>query len=145
MKKFNHLVKETGFLSEEGRQFLEPFQSALQKILYSPELRELSDQEIKILGSILISQVNDAISKKSQHKTETIKQFQNMSDAEFELYLKNKYGKNWASTSLTDEEFERLPNLSPETIKATIEKGRQAAKAYYEHSSYFPKSNPRFR
>lgn len=68
MNKFNDLVKENGFLTEEGVRFFKPFSDVLDKILYSPEFREFSSSQIRVLGSILLTQIQTAITNKIQHK-----------------------------------------------------------------------------
>ena len=48
-----------------------------------------------------------------------------MTDTEFETYLKEKYGDNWFLVSLTPEEFARCPRTSPEEIKELLRQGRE--------------------
>lgn len=55
----------------------------------------------------------------------TPKHLNEMSDAEFETYLKSKYGEKWRFISLTPEEFERCPIISQEEIKERLAEGRK--------------------
>lgn len=68
MKKFSDLVKDNGAVTEEGLKLLEPFSSILEKILYSPEMRGLSNNDIKMLEKVLVNNVSNAISRKVKHK-----------------------------------------------------------------------------
>lgn len=136
MKNFNDLVQQNGFLTEEGRKLLEPVTDALQKVLYSSELRGATDEQIRLLGSIAMAQVADSVSQKVQRKVNIENSLKAMTDNEFEMYLKQKYGDKWNTTSLTPEEFERCPVPSVESIKTVLEEGRKARQDAERNTPY---------
>ena len=72
--------------------------------------------------------------------------FEQMTDEQFYLYLKDKYGPRWQFASLTKEEYERVPPLTEEQIKKALEEGAIAHKAV-EEAFVPPYVNPgvRFR
>lgn len=46
-----------------------------------------------------------------------------MTNEEFEEYLKDKYGPNWLCVALTDEEYDRVEPIAPEKIREALKKG----------------------
>lgn len=60
--------------------------------------------------------------------------FSEMSDEEFEEYLKEKYGPKWILISLTDEEYDRV-SVDVEKIKEALRKGMEEARKAWENRS----------
>jgi len=60
------------------------------------------------------------------------KEFSDMTDEEFEKYLKEKYGSDWCRVCLTDEEYERVPVDTEKIIKA-LKKGMEQARKAWEN------------
>ena len=107
MKFFN----DNGFLSEDGKRMLLEFNTAIDNLLATDEVDDMSETEIRAMGSVLAKTIGDAIANRISRKLQEKNKFESMSDDDFEVYLKNKYGDNWAFMTLTPEEFERVPTL----------------------------------
>ena len=136
MKKFSDLVQDNGSITEDGRKLLEPLSNALESILYTPAMRELSDVDLKLFESVLFSKISEAVSKKMTHKKTNT--FDYMSDEQFSIYLKNKYGEGRSCLkSLTKEEFDRLPPIPDERIKEIINAAREARISCEEATPHF--------
>src|SRR5258708_3683955 len=107
------------------KRFFFEFQTALDNILESDQVSEMSEQGIRDIGVQLASLVGDAISKKVIKKVQISNRFAAMTDEEFETYLKDKYGEVWLFISLTPEEEKRagIPVLTPEKIEEILKEG----------------------
>ncbi len=117
------LFKENGFLSEDGekifKETLDPQISALLK-------QGQNENEIRLIASLIHKRVGDAAANLIQAKKEIANKFAQMSNEQFEGYLKAKYGDRWLFVSLTPEELDRVPRLTKEEISAALEEGRKA-------------------
>jgi hypothetical protein len=102
---------DNGFLSEEGKRMLLEFNTAIENLMATDEVDDMSETEIRALGSVLAKIVGDVISNRISRKLQENVKFEAMSDDDFETYLKNKYGDNWVFMTLTPEEFKRVPTL----------------------------------
>lgn len=58
----SNMFKENGFLSEEGKKVLQPLHDGLMEVMSSPEIREMSVQELQVLQANLAKLVGDAVS-----------------------------------------------------------------------------------
>lgn len=117
------LFKENGFLSEEGQKAFAPVVSALETLMTSPEVRKMSENEMRLLGSNLASLAGNTVSNAIQARNNIINSLSKMSNEQFYAFLKAKYGDQWMMVSLTPEEFNRLPRLSNDEIKEAMERG----------------------
>jgi hypothetical protein len=102
------LCKETGFLTEDGSKLTNGFKKSLDNLLSTKDVNDMSVEEIRTFGCNLMSMVADRISNKMLNVQKKKLMFDEMSDKEFDSYLKNKYGKYYMFVSLTDEEFSRI-------------------------------------
>lgn len=57
-----NMFKENGFLSEEGKKVLQPLHDGLTEVMTSPEVRNLSVQELQVLQANLAKLIGDAVS-----------------------------------------------------------------------------------
>lgn len=100
----------------DEKQLLGEFKYALEKIMASDEVYEMSQTEVRNLGATLSKVVGDTICEQIAIRLKARNKFFKMTDQEFENYLKDKYGPNWAFMSCTPEEYERVPTLDLEKI-----------------------------
>lgn len=61
MKK---IIRQDGFLSDDGKEFVIPFNAELQRIFSSEEVSNMSASELKVLGSLLHKAVGDEVLNK---------------------------------------------------------------------------------
>jgi hypothetical protein len=108
MKEF---FNGNGVLTKDGIDLLLEFNTALDNLLASDEVHDMSESEIRTLGSVLAKILGDRISNRIASKIQTISQFDKMTDKEFEEHLINRYGNNWTMLTLSPEEFARLPTV----------------------------------
>jgi hypothetical protein len=121
------LYKENGLLSEYGQVVTSDVKIAIYKLLNQQEdVKKMSENELRTFGGALQKIVGDLISERVQFKNEVERKLSEMKDAQFEEYLKEKYGSRWMLVSLTDEEFARLPRLSKEDMQKALEEGIKA-------------------
>jgi hypothetical protein len=125
MSSFEKLFKENTFLTEEGKEFLEPFQKALDAVFASPEGRELTISQIRILGSTLAHMVGDKVSNTIQERSDLTSKFNSMNDDEFKAYMEAKYGPRWIFISVTMEELERCTKLSENHAFSIMEESQK--------------------
>jgi len=132
----NKLFTENGFLSPEGeRVFKEMLDAKVRTIINSAE----GETEIQIVGSLLQQRIGNLVSESLQAKRDLTKKLSQMTDEQFEGYLKAKYGSNWMFQSLTTEEIERCPKLfHTEEIESIL---KERAK----HVTKFPRNGVRFK
>lgn len=133
------LLKQTGEFSEEGKLAMLEFRTALENLMSSDEVREMSQSELRVLGSLLAKETGDAISFRISDKLQRTAAFEKMSDEEFETYLKEKYGSIWQLISLTPEEQARVPVLSHEKIRELLEKGASHVGHFHQNGVRFPR------
>jgi len=57
------MFKGNGFLTEEGKNVLQPLHDGLIEVMTSAEIRNLSVQELRILQANLASLVGNAVSQ----------------------------------------------------------------------------------
>ncbi len=58
----NKMFKENGFLSEDGKKVLQPLHDGLMEVMSSPEVREMSVQELQVLQANLAKLLGDVMS-----------------------------------------------------------------------------------
>jgi hypothetical protein len=104
----------------DEKQLLGKFRYALEEIMASDEVYEMSQTEVRNLGSALAKVVGDVICDQIAIRLQARNKFFKMTDEEFENFLKEKYGKHWVFMSLTPEEFERVPSLDLDTLLKDI-------------------------
>lgn len=107
----NKMYKENGFLSEEGeRVFKEVLDSKISVLLKQGQ----TEHELRLIGSLIQQRVGTAVADAVQAKRSITTKFAEMSNEQFEGYLRAKYGERWVLQTLTQEEFARLPHASTE-------------------------------
>lgn len=62
------LFNDNGFLSDEGKQLINPFKNALKELLYGDIVKNLSEKELTILAGNLLKTVNDNVFEAKQLK-----------------------------------------------------------------------------
>ena len=138
--------KESGFLSKEGESLLTNFKSSIEMLFDTDEVQELTEAEIRILGSNLLNMVSDKVSRYLAFKKRRATQFDELTDQQFEDYLKEKYGDLWILMSLTEDELARCPVLTKAEIKKAIEEGMNDRAACMAAAPPMPiDSSKRFR
>jgi hypothetical protein len=110
-----------GSLSEEGKRITADFQTALNDILSKTEVREMTFSEVQTLGANLHKMVGDAISDRITGRIQFANSLEQMTDAQFEAYLKVKYGSVWSRVTLTPEELARIRPLTEAHIKRAMQ------------------------
>jgi hypothetical protein len=133
------IITESGQLNLDGNVLTVEFRDCLDKIMRQPEVLEMSANELQILGSCLAKMVGEIITNKIADKIVKVNQFVAMSDQEFEDYLQKKYGNNWAFTTLTAEEYQRVPTISAEDIRKCLEENSKSFEPYHQSGVVFPK------
>jgi hypothetical protein len=122
--------KDNGFLNDEGKEALASFQKALDKVMTLAEAQDMSMAEFQTLQGNMAKMVGDQFTNFFQAKREIAKKFSDMTDAQFESYLKEKYGDRWMLVSLTKEEFARVPPIPQEVLDKTAEEVRNLREAF---------------
>jgi len=117
------LFDEKGNFTEAGHKLLSDFNYGLFMIMLSDHVADMSEAELRLLGSQLHQIVGETITNKISRKLQITSYFNFMSDMEFEAYLKEKYGPIWDVTPLTPEELARVPGLTDQRIKEAMEEG----------------------
>lgn len=121
--------KEGGFLSEEGNRIVMDFRAALENIMSSDEVREMSFAEVQTLGSNLHKMVGDEVTNRISARLQFAKKLEEMSDEQFEAFLKAKHGSVWQLVTLLPEEIQRIRPLTDKQIEEAAERGRKEAEA----------------
>jgi hypothetical protein len=57
----NNLVNQDGFLSEDGRSFVIPFNEEIKRIFASEQVNAMTETQLRILGSALQKTIGDAV------------------------------------------------------------------------------------
>lgn len=130
----NKWFRENGFLSDEGKEALKDFQSALNEVLSSFEVEDMTVSGLQTLQSNMSKMVGDAISNLLQARLEVEVDKQNnplwkLTDEEFYASLKEKYGERWMLVGLTKEELSRCPKPSKEDVKRVMDEAREIGQA----------------
>ena len=119
--------KESGFLSKEGESLLTNFKSSIEMLFDTDEVQELTEAEIRILGSNLLNMVSDKVSRYLAFKKRRATQFDEL-------------------MSLTEDELARCPVLTKAEIKKAIEEGMNDRAACMAAAPPMPiDSSKRFR
>lgn len=121
----NKFFKDNSYLSDEGKQILKPLSEALEKVFGTQDIKDMSVQEMNVLGSNMAKMVGDFVFEKTRAKNDLTRKFNEMNDPQFEAYLKAKYGEMWMLTSLTTEELDRLPHIPKETLDRAMAEGHK--------------------
>lgn len=106
------MYKENGFLSPEGKSVVAPLEGALEALLSSPEVREMSETELRTLGGVLSNIIGNAISNVIVSRSVFQSNLDKMTDEQFELFMKTKYGDRWILQSVLPEELKRSARLN---------------------------------
>ena len=138
----NKLYKENGFLSEYGKGNFEKYLDKEVKMLLKTGD---SENEINLIGSLIMKRIGDLIFDQIQSKKKIDNKFKYMNDKEFELYLASKYGPQWLLKSLTTEEYERCPPISQEKIKEIMEKKAKQTRKKVCNDIRFSNRGPSFK
>lgn len=119
-----NLFKETGFLSEDGKEFTKSFKQSLEDTLNNQDLKFASTDEVQALGINLMKMVADAISQKMQ-EARKIKSnpYNNMTDEEFEIHLNKKYHSPFCS--LDPDEAERYEPIAKKGVDKIMKEIRK--------------------
>lgn len=117
------LFREDSFLSEDGKKVLQPLHDGLMEVISDIAVREMSVAELRVLGANLAKLVGDVISEQIFARTQNTNRFNTLTDEQFYAQLKAKYGEHWMLVTLTKDELARLPRLSREEMRASIEQG----------------------
>lgn len=128
----NKLFAENGLLSADGKMVAQPLASGLESVFSNPQVKSMSEAEIRALGSNLSKMVGDFISERLQAKRDIANKFNEMNDAQFEAYLKVKYGDRWMLVTVTQDEMDRVRTMaamSDERIREALEQGRKDREA----------------
>ena len=134
-----------GVLTEEGKTLLLDFNTALDNLMASDNVMDMTENDLRLLGSYLSSVIGNRISKRISTKLQTKSQFDAMTDDEFYAYLQQKYGQLWRLLTLTHEEYHRVPQLTDEEIKSALEEGARQRKAVEDTFGSFIDPNIRFK
>ena len=132
----SHYFNENGSLSEEGKTFLTNFRSGLEMLFDTDELRELTECELRMLQSNMIELISTKFSNRIASKIYKANKFANLTDQEFEDYLKNKYGNMYPFMSLTEEELHRVKPLSEKMILEAIQQGQKEYIDIIDHTVF---------
>jgi hypothetical protein len=132
-----------GVLTKDGLDLLLELNTALDNLMASDHVMDMTENDLRLLGSHLSSMIGNIISKRISTKLQTKTQFDIMTDDEFYAYLEQKYGQLWRLLTLTHEEYHRVPQLSDEDIKKALEEGARHRKAVED--VFYPFIDPSIR
>lgn len=141
----NKFFKDNAYLSEEGKQMLKPLVEALEKIFGTQDVKDMDVLEMNTLGSNMAKIVGDFVFETIRAKNDLTRKFNEMSDEQFEAYLKVKYGDMHALVSLTKEELARVPRLTKEQLEKALAEGMKAYEGAMNQSGVRIDPNLRFR
>jgi len=140
MKKF---FDEKGGLTDWAQRMMLDLHSGLDQLMTSDEVTDMTESELRLLGSHLSHIMGEIVSKKIARKLQRAKVFSELTDEQFEEYLQEKYGTVWRFVSLTEEEYERCPGIKFEQIVVAMQGGREDRKIEIDPSDpYTSDSNP---
>ena len=120
---YKDLINESGFLTPRGKELIE--QEVLPNAEKFLDMME-TEVELRIMSGILAKHIGDMVATKVVELANKQKPFFNMSDEDFETYLKSKYGEEYILVSLTKEELERCPQLDEEKLRKAWAEGLKA-------------------
>ena len=106
----NSIFTGNGFLSKEGEQFVSDFRYGISQIMESDEVRDMSEQELRVLLSNMQRMVGDAIFERISRAMQLTNELNALTDEQFYAQLQEKYGDNWLLQGLEKEELARLPH-----------------------------------
>jgi hypothetical protein len=128
---FNDYIAETGMPTEKGKQLFAGLKEEVQYIIgqiEDPISELLTEQELDILGSVLMKELAEVIFAQKQEiaklnmpdKSNPIWQ---MEDVEFESYMNNKY-PNWSffTSPLDPEDQKRYEPIVAKRLKEAFAK-----------------------
>lgn len=122
------LYKENGDISPYGDDTFSTYLDKEVKVLLNDAT---SENELRLIGSLIQKRVGDIVSNAIQTKNK-VNPFKSLSDEQFRDYLKGKYGDRYSFVSLTPDEYDRVPRISEEKIRAALEQGRKEREAFEE-------------
>jgi hypothetical protein len=149
---FNDFIAENGMPTKKGQEILYDLKESLAYIFYEMGGQNndtMTEQELTILGSVLMKELAELIYAKKQ---EIIKRdlpdltnpIWRMEDAEFESFMRNKYGKKWTLLSVEPEEQKRYVKMVAPRIQEALAK--VAAEIKQENQGYnVPPNNIYFK
>lgn len=110
--KFSELFKDNLELTEDGKQFLKPLTDVLNQIFQIANTNGFNSTQKQILASKISNIVGTEVFKSVQDHIDLVRKLSNMSDDDFEIYLKTKYGDKWILITLLPEEFDRYTPIA---------------------------------
>jgi hypothetical protein len=131
------IFKEDGTISFYGEKVLRPLNDSLMELIASPEIREMTPNQLLILKSYITQVVGDIISERSLAKKQIANYLLSLTDEEFETYMENKYGEHWEFEYCTPEELDRVKPISKEELEAAMEEGRKNAEDFLRQQVSF--------
>lgn len=131
------MFRDNGFLSEEGKQVLQPLHDGLMEVISSKDVRDMSVAELRTLGANLAKAVGDVISEQIYARSQVSKRFESMTDEQFEAYLRAKHGDRWMFVTLTPAELERCPKLQQQEIENILKKSAETLPHFPIHGVRF--------
>lgn len=123
MTTYKDIITDQGFLSENGKKVLqEKFLPAVQELL----TLTTSENEIRVMSSVLSNLIGKTTANLVQQYYDHKEDINEMSNEDFETYLKNKYQNfNLATSPITDEEMKRFAHLAMQQVKEAMQEGFQ--------------------
>ena len=121
----NKFFDEKGNLTEWARRVMLDLTYGLEQLMASDDVCNMTESELRNLGSHLAAMMGNAVSNKISRKLQKQTVFDAMSDDEFYAYLKEKYGNLWQVLTLTEEELRRVKPISHEKIEELLKKGAE--------------------
>jgi len=119
-------------LTVNNTKLLLDFNAALENLMATDEVHDMSEEEVQVLGTMLTLIVEETISKRLGNKKEEANQYSAMSDEEFQDHLTDRYGFNWALMTLTPEEMSRFPKLDLDKIREKMKTIGEALRKYLD-------------
>lgn len=121
--RMNSYFQEGGSLTSRGEMLLVTFKGAIESLFDTLEVQDMTEDQIRVLGSIMTDMVADKFSKRLAVKKQDTQRFADLTDEQFHEHLKEKYGFLWMCMSLSEEELARCPIILKEEIKQAIRDG----------------------
>lgn len=141
----NNYFNKNGTLTPEGKRLILHYTGAIDILFNTEECADLSMDELKVLQTNMLAYLNDKFARRLAHKQAIIDKLNQMSDQEFEAYLKEKYGSVWPLLTLSHEEYARVPVLSQEKIEQLLKEGAQRAAKVPRSGLKLPKKKLPFK
>lgn len=95
-------------MNTEDEDILLPVAQSVEKLFSTAPVKEMTVSQLRAFGLYTIRVIADMFAEKVQARENLISRFENMTDDQFEAYLKAKYGEDWMFKSLAPDEFGRV-------------------------------------